>query len=572
MANLMAESKLEIERFDSPSNFTTITAVLENCTQNIKRCMAQLDNCLQLWFSREPRPQLERSHFCHSLLSKPRNAMRGRAPGAFPHVGMFQWRPALQAMIILFLRWAASDDHEREEIIQGGSGSPAASLGYALRRLPQWTIDMFGRSQNGSPIIRRLVRSTNSGMRRRGPVSIGLPPRAHQSIRFEIYLDGVEICDKTEISTLCRSIELGFRTVRMPRLTMARNGADGILGESVGPLRALLARPIREEILHCLRGVDIGSRWGISRSYDRLCESLSASRTSKSPARFSGEIERELLRTTPREESPRTASKGPPVQIWHTAVANAHNALFFHCARQNILPMRIRFDFSSVGAMLKALANASDNESPDVLSFGAYTAELARTRPKGSRYIPFMLSPQVGIRLLTARESTKNSDVSESRRVELMLMENIPSSSSLYRDRLIQGGIIKKRSISQTLFSPHLFQSLLHSKPKNTLLFAPFPHHIICSSHHDFRYFDNRWISNSYQDGLILIHERHWNDRTWKAQLRSALTRSWIELQSGGEKLDSLVNFFLTDSVFYPRLCDVLGIKNDLAGSRLTLS
>lgn len=136
---------------------------------------------LHLCFYGANSPELATVRFCHPLLVSPRFTIRGQTVVGLKVDGTFTWSAGVKGLTVLLLKAAVTARQDTSNIapiaIVGRRGSYAASLDYALSKMPLWIVDMFGVDPHGSALARRLFHRENPEMKRPGPVSV-LPHRS----------------------------------------------------------------------------------------------------------------------------------------------------------------------------------------------------------------------------------------------------------------------------------------------------------------------------------------------------------------------------------------------------------
>jgi hypothetical protein len=165
-----------------------------------------------LWFGRSEVDgpcQLERTHFKGNPFDNEAFAVRGKTAGVYQNAGTFQWTPGVKALCIVFLN--AILRHVKKEknylcVLQGGKGSLASSLDYALNKQPDWLFDTFGADQQGNSYLRHLLLRSNSGRRQGGPVRISLNEQLLSPRAIKIYVEDALITEPGELEQLARSI------------------------------------------------------------------------------------------------------------------------------------------------------------------------------------------------------------------------------------------------------------------------------------------------------------------------------------------------------------------------------
>ncbi len=130
-----------------------------------------------LHFTETANVELVRSEFRDSTHKYSKVCVRGKAAVTADEMGSFQWTSGVRALCCVFLRFVTSEQDQRfGYCLQGGRGSLASSLDYALSKSPAWLLEMFGTGPQGSPYARRLFRILNPNRKRghRGIEWVGL--------------------------------------------------------------------------------------------------------------------------------------------------------------------------------------------------------------------------------------------------------------------------------------------------------------------------------------------------------------------------------------------------------------
>ena len=99
---------------------------------------------------------------------------RGVSSSHIARTGCFAWTSAVKSLAILLVRTALSayTSDGSPAVMEGTQKSLAASLDYALAKMPCWLLDMFGTTSAGEGLARRLFPRSNPERKRPGPVSI----------------------------------------------------------------------------------------------------------------------------------------------------------------------------------------------------------------------------------------------------------------------------------------------------------------------------------------------------------------------------------------------------------------
>ncbi len=156
--------------------------------------------------SSESELSLFSTEFFHPAIGESRRAIRGRTSGPFQSFGSYPWSAAVQALTLLCMRTKCG-----VATIQGGPGSLALSLDYAIAKGPAWLIDIFGSDVAGRPFASRLFKKTNTQLKNPGPVVLAFNERALDSTQILVTLNGTEISLPHELAALRDRLELQLK-------------------------------------------------------------------------------------------------------------------------------------------------------------------------------------------------------------------------------------------------------------------------------------------------------------------------------------------------------------------------
>lgn len=149
---------------------------------------------------------LVKSSFRHPLLSHELLAVRGRDAGAFRSCGSFEWSKAVRGLCMLLVNSKLRDLSETPDI-SGFQNSLAAALDYAIDKQPEWMHSMFGSDSEGNTLLKRLIRRSNSGRKRAGPVSLSVDENFIPIECIRVSMDGVDIEERHQLKSLSVGIE-----------------------------------------------------------------------------------------------------------------------------------------------------------------------------------------------------------------------------------------------------------------------------------------------------------------------------------------------------------------------------
>ena len=165
---------------------------------------------LELYFCSQPQPQLIKTIFKPRLSLTSLVSVRGRTAGAYRGAGNFIWSNAVKALM-LFL-FEAKTQHlagfvpsAAQSTLDGKKGDPAHSLALAIKKEPQWMVDMFGANYHGQSNIRKLIKISNLYLNMGDTLALSLnleelPPR-----KVQFYFDDLPLENLSGLNGLYRN-------------------------------------------------------------------------------------------------------------------------------------------------------------------------------------------------------------------------------------------------------------------------------------------------------------------------------------------------------------------------------
>ena len=160
-----------------------------------------------LYFCSHPQAQLVKTVFKPRLSLVNLISVRGRTSGAYSGAGDFIWSNAVKALM-LFL-FEAKTQHlagfvpsNGQPTLEGRKGDPAHSLALAIKKEPQWMVEMFGTNYHGQSNIRKLVNVTNLYLTMGDKLALSLNVEELPPKKIQFYLDEVLLEEPAELREL----------------------------------------------------------------------------------------------------------------------------------------------------------------------------------------------------------------------------------------------------------------------------------------------------------------------------------------------------------------------------------
>ena len=163
-----------------------------------------------LYFCSQPQPQLIKTIFKPRLSLVSLTSVRGRTAGAYRGAGNFVWSNAVKALMLFCFE--AKTQHlagfvpgSGQATLDGRKGDPAHSLALAIKKEPQWMVEMFGVSYHGQSTIRKLISISNLYLKMGDKLALSLNVEELSPKKIEFYLDDTLLEDLSEINELYKS-------------------------------------------------------------------------------------------------------------------------------------------------------------------------------------------------------------------------------------------------------------------------------------------------------------------------------------------------------------------------------
>lgn len=398
--------------------------------------------------------------FAHRLLEDPLQLIRGRTSAGQKRVETFTWTAGVQALCLFFARSlavaAVAEELEcSEAALSGETGTPAASLDYALSRQSNWLMDMFGCDASGTVLARRFIHRVNPERKRPGPVELRLNTGFLPFAAVSLYVGERKLSEPQELLALAEKISAAFGKkkgrVGQPSAGRAPTEAEqepvSLPSDAEYPWpfheqqnRFALVRILEQELSEILQRVNIFSRRHLDRTLEALCDDavfkeyagecrgfFERSRASLRPAELFGQTDEHLAEQL-------ASPSGAPIKVCMPAGTTGPLVLVYYLKYFKKLPIEPQFRFVHAGSVLeRLLAGTNDEENEiSVLSAGHLT-HLLRSSLSG-KFGTVLLMPPNSFQVVSQNKA--NGRRRKSRIEELAVLGGLTSSSLLYAEQL----------------------------------------------------------------------------------------------------------------------------------------
>ena len=535
---------------------------------------------LVLVFTGDREVALERTEFRYSFgeRSITASAQRGQIPVAKD--GTFGWSSAVRALCVFFLNTRLIEDQgEKPVILQGGKGSLAASLDYAISKTPAWLCEMFACDQDGRSLLRRIIAISNTNLKRQGPVVLRLNEKFLSPGQIRIFREDQEITTPQELRRILDNIlaqiaGLDNRTGLTSRVEVIRQAASsfaprGILVGAEGsafsdPLwRNYLKEMLGGEIRMMLSTTDIFSRNGYRQELEAVAANESfvkvAGRRSVSEVADSN-LPSSARLGVPDSESDlrRGLDRSSPVTVVSTLTLAPTIAIFKYLKCVKGFNIELNYSFPHTCEIVKRIVEKDFCDPPDLCVLGLAPAAVLLSSGRSCDYAPFMLMPKASNRFVMP--PGESLGLRRNLNGRFLLPTDNPTSASFCFDDLCRSRSLSRVKSSVACLEPdEIITEFLNQDPDvRSILWFPHYHFYRvlygCRTHVPFERHRADLLT------IMFAHRRFLEDGSRVRALSIAVRDAWLSLQSGGEDLEIAVSLLVEDQQYLKLLQRFTGL------------
>lgn len=456
----------------------------------------------------------------------------------------FKWSAAVHALCVLLLNHAAGVSSK----LEGGVGSLAASLDYAISKQPAWLLDLFGVDKEGNSLLRRLVARINPERKRPGPVTIMVREDALKPGNISVELDGV-VVDVEGIPAVCARLNRRTRVNRSPDTqAVVDTERDGFLFPIF--LRETLEM-IRDSSVFRQKDLEssvasIDSNPLFRKLAGKGLGQLSDLIRVGSPSHRLGVLNYGMI-------CPRALEEGFKVAVDATSMPCI--AILKNLERRRSISVLLDYGYADTTEMLGYVEDGSFCRPIDavVLSVPALANLLGRRKKAAFR--PLMLFPKVSHRVVTSREQP-GKHVSK----RIALMSNIVGTSYFFLDSLFNIKWLAKNSTTVEHRDPdEVFGEMRVEHDLSAISF--FPHYETNAALNGCQVLEPPGGALSNQAHVLLLREDLYANKSYSDYLLHALRDSWLNLIEEPGRNWEIVSSMLGDKEYRNVLNRFLGLQ-----------
>lgn len=530
-------------------------------------------NLISLHFSVDNMPQLLRSEFHWATRQVQQIAVRGKSSGAYgPTTGSFQWTPAVQALsaaLLVAATRAVEGTVSTTPLLEGGYGSPASSLAYALAKQPRWLLDMFGCDRNGTVLSNRFFRCSNQDRKRNAPTAVGLAPNVLSDFTFTVYQGEQLVRCPVLLHDLSSKVLNQWTPQRRAKRTR-ENKANPRIQSNLGSSKTnesfpqLIRRIYREEIHLSLCKTDIFQRTENERMIRGIHSSRYFSRIAGNKAKLHHEIDHDLysserLGLAEDDSEIRSALCGdtPIVCAVPPASAGAF-ALFTYLQEVKGYNITLSTHYPHAVEIARRILNHDFQELPDLCVLGVAPAAHILRGGRKSGYSALMRLPQISHAMVVPRRKSKI----RSRHKEFFLMKEEPSGPEFYFDRMVEAGVVSGNTANTVHCEPdEMFPKLANADDSIRAIFY-FPHYQINKTLNNcdcYSYDTGREVANEF---FLFANNSILSEKKKMRCLNIAIRDAWLTLRENPAALDRTMDNIVSSDSYMSFLRRATGVAH----------
>lgn len=558
---------------------------------------------LHLFLDESPNIELQRIAFWHPLLDRERRCIRGRTPGAYGEgYGCFPWSAAVKGLTALLLRANAhlileSEPNTLMPQLQGGKGSLARSLDYALNKSPAWLSDMFGVDSVGKALILRLLLRSNSEARRPGDValSVRLSSLTRESISVYVSADRIDdplqllaLADRIDVpaNSFSDSHEQPIRENLPSKVTITGETAIScsqfILSHSWEQVRShtehdlfppysdktthLRIRDVfSKEVKHSLDYTDIFNRCSFLSELKRTVENPSLTRLVDDLKPLVSDYDLKLLRSeqlglaSSQGRLSRVLSTDQPMRVALIPSAVAPLALFLYLKHVKGYHIEVTFSHVLCSEITRLILDGEGGQFFDLamVAIPAGARLLSCSYPVD--FSPLMVVPGSSYRAMAS--STASGGDARLRKGNYCFLSDSPSNCSFYFDELQRAGHIKKSQVQISHMEQDEITTAFREKDPDLRTILWFPYHSFNHIANGATYLKTPF-NNSFIGDLLFVHEPWFRNYEAMVCLDIAIRDAWLTLRENPAVLDGIMNILLCDPQYLRALHRSAGLHD----------
>lgn len=509
---------------------------------------------LTLHFTGGTRPELERTVFSHQLLSEQKVCVRGKTSGAHLNSGSFQWTAGVKAVAIFFLRVKARVSDDQSPILEGQQGSVAASMDFALGKMPLWLMDMFGVDAQGVSLTQRVITRTNPELKRPGPVALSLNKKVLTPDNIKITWNGTTLESSDQVGKLMDAIESQVVGLESSRLHTNPTNENGVSYER--SWKSLLSGLLEDEIHRMLNETDIFRRQVLQTNLRKLSENPRLLKLGLTPSSLELNLDSSL------SSSARLGVSDDPIQLtrllkseqpWHVALSVSQvGALallaYLKFFKGYSLDINLRYPHSLQLAEMLAAGENLPSIDLCTLAIGPATKLLSS---KSKEFQALMVMPRQSYRALAPLSAKRRAKAEQAGYSgEFLMVENPYSDALLYLDALESRNLIDTSEIEIRNMEPDEVGHAFSAGEDSLRSIVGFPYYALGVASGKGIVVGDITPDISLRESILFVKREHLAKRDKITALDIALRDAWLTIRNDPVTLTQVVATILDETEY----------------------
>ena len=517
--------------------------------------------------------QLNRVVYQSPLSLEPRISIRAREVINQKGVTSFNWTASVRALCIFLVRTKISRFEGQAEYgnLSGKHSSPAASLDYALARMSNWIVDMFGVDSKGMPIARKLIRRINPEQKRPGPVVLYWNGALLSPEQIHISIEGHRVMTLPALLELEKSLSERWSS---SAATTTKSETPWIL-EALAPelpvspypfniseVRTFFCSLLKQEIQSSLSDLTIFSSQKTAEHIQYLkshpefspCGAENLRRISR--LKDAG-IARDRLGLMPHKQREEAQLALNGVRVFVPGVCAGTMALFYYLKYIRKFDIDIVYQFAHSNELLEHLQSDRLHRTRDfaVLGVGQTANLLSTSLCRSFEIVSFM--PKISFHVLSKTRDVSSDALSTG---DYLFMSNSPSSSQFYFRDLIRWNLIAEKKVAVHYMEPDQVTAALMNADDTLRTLLWFPHYHFNCAFNGCAIIDNPQGGINYKDNFLFCHKELGIQAPAAVALDSAIRDAWLSLRLEPHLLGNVVQMMVSDVDYLRYIARVSGL------------
>ena len=500
---------------------------------------------LSLYFYTKNVAELAKTEFTASAAgSIPLVSSRGKY--AIHGGNTFQWTSSVRALALLCAETSLARINLSKVVFAGEQGSAAASIDFAIEKMPNWLLEMFGEDSSGNPLIKTLVRRGNPHGKKPGPFLVSIS----ENLNLKIYIDNIEVNKKDSLFQLIEQLRSQTKFKAKSISLLDEPNSKRNLKEYILDLYTTEAK----QTLRTINPTDDRSltKKKMDLANNPVLKSI-AGNTTEDFLTYKSELSgSEKLGLVSDIADLRDKLSGLRVAIPPTLPASL--AIFYGLKKKYGFDITIDYKFLHAVEIVSNVVNYKMTDLPDLLVLGNAPAATLLSSKFQELYKPAFLMPRLSHRVVG------HKDVKRGQVKRYYMLKDEPATPLIYYDSLLEEKAISANKSETENIEGHEVFGLFEDRKMEDFAVLFFPHYDINRVFNDCIYFDSPDSSERFQDSPLLVHSELLRDPERIKALDIVIRSFWMSLVDTPGLLEDVMKELVDEPGFSQFVARVTGL------------